>query len=127
VQSCHKPRIYDNEAATANARLATFLPYLLVGSRIFHYLKAIIRDQPGRFLSRTDCEVFLNQWIANYVAEHTASLSESAKYPLREGRVEVREIPGKPGLYAVTMYLRPEYPFCHADFSLRLETELGPV
>jgi type VI secretion system protein ImpC len=30
-----------------------------------------------------------------------------AKYPLREAKVEVKEIPGKPGAYNAVAYLRP--------------------
>jgi type VI secretion system protein ImpC len=30
-----------------------------------------------------------------------------AKYPLREAKVEVKEIPGRPGSYNAVAYLRP--------------------
>jgi type VI secretion system protein ImpC len=30
-----------------------------------------------------------------------------ARYPLREARVEVKEIPGKPGAYNAVAYMRP--------------------
>ena len=30
-----------------------------------------------------------------------------ARYPLREAKVEVKEIPGKPGSYNAVAYLRP--------------------
>jgi type VI secretion system protein ImpC len=55
-----------------------------------------------------DCERWLNRWIKNYVNtnEH-ANADSKAKYPLREARVEVREIPGRPGAYSAIAYMRP--------------------
>ena len=47
AQSCQKPFEYDDDAATANARLSTQLPYILMTSRFAHYLKAIARDKIG--------------------------------------------------------------------------------
>ncbi len=43
------------------------MPYILAVSRFAHYLKAMMRDKIGSFMSRSDCERFLNQWITNYV------------------------------------------------------------
>ena len=67
VQTVNKPKLYDKEAANANARLSAQLPYILAMSRFAHYLKAMMRDKIGSFMTRQDCEQFLNQWIANYV------------------------------------------------------------
>src|SRR5215203_3461080 len=63
VQSAQKPKVYDKDAANANARLSAQLPYILATSRFAHYLKAMMRDKIGSFMSRTDAEVFLNRWI----------------------------------------------------------------
>src|SRR5277367_6825092 len=40
VQSCQKAKVYDKDAANANARLSTQLPYIFAVSRSPHYLKA---------------------------------------------------------------------------------------
>ena len=48
VQSRQKPKLYDKEAANANARLSTQLPYILAVSRFAHYLKAMMRDKIGQ-------------------------------------------------------------------------------
>lgn len=125
VQSCNKPKVYDKEAATANARLSAQLPYILAVSRFAHYLKAIMRDKIGSFMSRADCERFLNQWIMNYVTEDDqASPATKAQYPLREARVEVTEVPGKPGVYRAIAYLRPHFQLDELTVSLRLVAEL---
>ena len=76
VQTAQKPKLYDKEAANANARLSTQLPYILAVSRFAHYLKAMMRDKIGSFMSRTECERFLNQWIINYVTPDDIGLGQ---------------------------------------------------
>ena len=127
IQSCQKPKVYDNEQATANARIATQLPYILAVSRFAHYLKAMMRDKIGSFMSRSDCERFLNKWIMQYVTEDdNASQEVKAQYPLREARVEVMEVPGKPGAYRAVAFLRPHFQLDELTVSLRLVAELPP-
>ncbi len=63
VQSCQKPKLYDTDSANANARLSAQLPYIMACSRFAHYLKAMMRDKIGSFMSREEAEVFLNRWI----------------------------------------------------------------
>ena len=67
AQSCQKSKKYDTNAANANARLSTQLQYMFAMSRFAHYLKAMVRDKIGSFMTRKDCEVYLNRWISNYV------------------------------------------------------------
>src|SRR5579862_5335058 len=67
IQTANRPKLYDKDAANANARLSAQLPYILAMSRFAHYLKVMMRDKIGSFMSRQDCERFLNQWIMNYV------------------------------------------------------------
>jgi len=125
VQSCQKAKKYDKPEATANARIATQLPYILAMSRFAHYLKSMMRDKIGSFMSRTDCERFLNQWITQYVTEDdNASQETKAQYPLREARVDVEEVPGKPGVYKAKAYLRPHFQLDELTISLRLVAEL---
>ncbi len=125
VQSCQKPKLYDQESANANARLSTQLPYMLAVCRFAHYLKAMMRDKIGSFMSRQDCEVFLNRWIMNYVTpDDTASPATKAQYPLREASVQVAEVPGKPGVYRAVAFLRPHFQLDELSVSLRLVAEL---
>jgi type VI secretion system protein ImpC len=125
VQSGQKPRLYDTDSANANARLATQIPYIMAVSRFAHYLKAMMRDKIGSFMSRDDAENFLNRWIRNYVVpDDTASPEMKAKCPLREARVDVSEVPGKPGVYRAVAFLRPHFQLDELTVSLRLVTEL---
>ena len=125
VQTANKPKLYDKEAANANARLSAQLPYILAMSRFAHYLKAMMRDKIGSFMSRQDCEKFLNQWISNYVcADDNASQAAKAKLPLREAAIQVSEIPGKPGAYRAVAFLRPHFQLDELSVSLRLVADL---
>jgi type VI secretion system protein ImpC len=125
VQSAQKAKMYDTEAANANARLSAQLPYILAVSRFAHYMKSIMRDKIGSFMSRSDTERFLNRWIMQYVTEDdNAAPATKAQYPLREARVDVSEVPGKPGVYRAIAFLRPHFQLDELTISLRLVAEL---
>ncbi|HWF60162.1 MAG TPA: type VI secretion system contractile sheath large subunit [Nitrospira sp.] len=127
AQSSQKPKKYDTDAANANARLSTQLQYLFAMSRFAHYLKAIMRDKIGSFMTRKECEVYLNRWISNYVvSSEDAGMELKAKHPLKEARVEVAEIPGKPGCYRAVCFLKPHFQLDELTISLRLVAELPP-
>ncbi|HUI40335.1 MAG TPA: type VI secretion system contractile sheath large subunit, partial [Terriglobia bacterium] len=125
IQSCNKPKVYDSDAATANARISAQLPYMMATCRFAHYLKAMMRDKIGSFMSREDCWRFLNRWISQYVTQDDkANQATKAKYPLREARVDVEEVKGKPGVYRAITYLRPHFQLDELSVSLRLVAEL---
>src|SRR5512136_115488 len=125
VQSCNKPKLYDSDAANANARLGAQLPYIMATSRFAHYLKAMMRDKIGSFTSRSECARWLNQWITNYVTpDDTASAATKASHPLREARIEVSEVAGKPGVYRAVAFMRPHFQLDELSVSLRLVAEL---
>ncbi|HEY2014933.1 MAG TPA: type VI secretion system contractile sheath large subunit, partial [Bryobacteraceae bacterium] len=127
VQSAQKAKLYDKDAANANARLSTQLPYILAVSRFAHYLKAMMRDKIGSFMSRKDCENFLNQWILLYVVGNDEVAPEvKARRPLRDARIEVMEIPGKPGCYRAIAFLKPHFQLDELSISLRLVADLPP-
>ncbi len=125
VQSGNKPKLYDSDAANANARLSAQLPYIMATCRFAHYLKAIIRDKIGSFTSKEEIQSFFNRWIAQYVTtDDTASQATKAKYPLREARVDVEEVKGKPGVYRAVAFLRPHFQLDELTVSLRLVASL---
>ena len=127
AQSCQKAKKYDTDAANANARLSTQLQYLLAMSRFAHYLKSIMRDKIGSFMTRKDCEDFLNRWISKYVVStEDAGQEIKAKFPLKEARVEVAEVAGKPGVYKAIAFLKPHFQLDELTVSLRLVAELPP-
>ena len=121
----NRPKKFVEEDANANARLSASLPYILACSRFAHYLKAIMRDKVGGFTSQGEVERFLNNWIAQYVtSDDTATHATKARYPLREARIQVRDVPGKPGYYTAVAHLRPHFQLEELTASLRLVADL---
>lgn len=125
VQSANKPVVYLSDDATANAKLSSQIPYMMAVSRFAHFLKLMMRDKIGSFMSREECQSFLNNWISKYVLlDDSADQQQKAKYPLREARIDVEEIPGKPGAYRAVAYMRPHFQLDELNVSLRLVANL---
>ncbi len=127
TQTTNKPKVYDTDFANANARLSSQLQYILAVSRFAHYLKAMMRDKIGSFMTRQNAEDYLNRWISNYVLlDDDAGQEAKAKYPLREARVDVAEVPGKPGVYRAVAFMKPHFQLDELTVSLRLVSDLPP-
>jgi type VI secretion system protein ImpC len=125
AQSTNKAKKYDTDAANANARLSAQLQYIFAVSRFAHYLKSMMRDKIGSFMSRKNCEDFLNRWVSNYVLlDDTAGQELKAQYPLREAHIDVVEVAGKPGVYKAVAFLKPHFQLEELTVSLRLVAEL---
>jgi len=121
AQTAQKPKKYDRPEATANAAISARLPYLMATSRFAHYLKVIGRDKIGSFMEVEDCQKWLERWIANYIsADPKPSEDVKARYPLREAKIEVREVPGQPGTYNAIAWLRPWLQLEELTTSMRL-------
>jgi type VI secretion system protein ImpC len=121
AQTTQKPKKYDRPEATANAAISARLPYIMATSRFAHYLKVMGRDKIGSFMEASNVESWLNRWIQNYVNSNVdAGQDMKARFPLREARVEVKEIPGKPGSYNAIAYLRPWLQMEELTTSLRM-------
>jgi type VI secretion system protein ImpC len=126
AQSVQKPAKYDDPNATANANLAARLPYLFATCRFAHYLKSIVRDKIGSFKERDDVQVWLQEWINNYVHGDPAHASEveKAERPLAGAQVIVEDVEGNPGYYSAKFLLRPHYQLEGLTVSLRLVSKL---
>lgn len=126
-QTTQKPKIYNLDDANANANLSARLPYILASSRFAHYIKVIMRDKIGSFLTRDNVETYLNTWVASYVViNDNASQAVKAKFPLREARIDVYDVPGKPGSYRSVIYLRPHFQMEELTASIRMVATLPP-
>lgn len=126
-QTTQKPKVYNTDDANANATLSAKLPYLLCASRFAHYVKAIMRDKIGSFSTKEEVSLYLNNWIAGYVLLNDAANKElKSRFPLREARVDVYDVPGKPGSYKSTIYLRPHFQLEELTASIRLVATLPP-
>ena len=126
AQSLHKPAVFDDPDATANANLGARLPYLFAVSRFAHYLKCMVRDKVGSFKSAEDMQRDLQEWILHYVDGDPSSSSEEtkARRPLSAAEVLVLDVEGNPGYYTSKFFLRPHYQLEGMTVSLRLVSKL---
>jgi type VI secretion system protein ImpC len=125
TQSANQATQYLNADANANARLSSQLQYIFAVSRFAHFLKGMMRDKIGSFMSREQCQKFLNEWIKNYVLlDDFASQDAKSKFPLRDAQIEVSEDPAKPGVYTAVAFLRPHFQLDELTVSLRLVARL---
>lgn len=123
--SAQRPRTYDRLAATINARLSAMLQYILCASRFAHYLKCIARDKIGSISSADAIERYLQDWLTQYCNSNDRAPPEiQAQMPLREGRIEIRAVPGKPGSFHCVTYLQPHFQLERVETSFRLTTEV---
>jgi type VI secretion system protein ImpC len=122
-----KAKTYNTDDANANARISAVLPYILATSRFAHYLKVIMRDKIGGFMTAGNAQDYLNTWIAQYIVmDDGAPSSVKAQFPLRDARVDVVEVAGKPGVYQATVFIRPHFQLEELSVSMRLVAELPP-
>ncbi len=124
-QTTNSPKTYFSPDANQNARLSSMLPYMLAASRFAHYIKVIMRKKVGNFLTRANVELYLNNWIANYVLlDDNASQDVKAAFPLRAARVVVTEVSGEVGRYNATVFLKPHFQLEELSTSIRLVAAL---
>lgn len=127
LPSLHRPPRMSSAVADANQRLSTQLNTLLCVSRFAHCIKLMGRDMVGSFQDPDDIERRLQRWLDGFVSgANAASLDVTARYPLRDARIEVRERRGRPGVYACTVQLRPHHQVDEVGAAFRLITELAP-
>ena len=128
AQTAQKPHKYDSPEATANAAISARLPYLMATSRFAHYLKVLARDKIGSFMEAEDVEVWLNRWILSYVnASEGGGQEVRARYPLADAKVQVKEIPGRPGSYNAVAWLKPWLQLEELSTSLRLVAKIPQI
>ncbi len=124
-QTVNKPKVYNKDNANANANLSARLPYMLAASRFAHYVKVIARDKVGSFQTRDTLQSYLNTWISDYVCLSDAAPQETkARLPLASARVDVSEVPGRPGSYTAVVFVRPHFQMEDLTASIRMVAEL---
>ena len=113
-------------AANANARLSAQLNSVLCVSRFAHYVKIMGREMVGSFKTADAIEAELQRWLIGYVNSNLQSGPENrARFPLVAGRVSVRELPGRPGIFGCTMHLQPHFQLDDVSATFRLVTDIA--
>jgi len=125
-QSIQGAQHYDNKAAEVNSKMSAMMQYIICASRFAHYIKVIGRDKVGSFFSAEECEEYLHKWLLSYSTASSSGTEEHlAKYPLAEAKVEVKEVPGRPGVYACVTHLKPHMQLDQMVSAVKLVTELA--
>lgn len=123
--SCQTSDTNARGDAAMNHRLGGQLPYLLIASRLAHYIKVIQREQLGSSKQRGDLERELGDWIGRYVVDmDEPELAVRGTHPLRSARVMVEEVPGSAGWYRVALQVRPHLKHLGTAFTLSLVGKL---
>jgi type VI secretion system ImpC/EvpB family protein len=127
LPSLHRPPVMRSAAADANQRVSAQFNTLLCVSRFAHCVKLMGRDMIGSYLDPADVELRLQKWLNGFVSGGgLLSLDVTARFPLDEARVEVRERRGYPGVYNCTVHLKPHHQLDEVGASFRLVTEFAP-
>lgn len=128
AQTIQRPRQVNRAEPDASAVLSAKLGHILCVSRIAHYVKAIGRDQLGAPATLRRHEDVLHEWLRQWCSDSDGMSEElRARYPLRQARVALRDVPGKPGAYECSIHLVPHFQFEDAQLTISLATELRPV
>jgi type VI secretion system ImpC/EvpB family protein len=126
LPSLHKPPRMSSAVAEANQRLSAQLNTLLCVSRFAHCVKLMGRDMTGSFMDPEDVQSRLQKWLGGFIGgAGMASIESTARYPLLDAQVEVRERRGAPGVYNCTVHLKPHHQLDEVGASFRLVTEFS--
>jgi type VI secretion system protein ImpC len=101
------------------------LPYLLATSRFAHYVKVIMRDKVGSFMTRGNVESYLNTWISQYILlDDNAPEEAKAAFPLHAAKIAVTDVEGSPSTYQATIFIQPHFQLEALTTSIRLVASL---
>ncbi len=112
-------------AADANATLSAQVNSILCASRFAHLIKVMGRDMVGSYQTADYIERKLQDWLQGYVNTNMTSSGDArARFPLVAGDVQVREKPGRPGVFGCIVRLQPHYQLDDVASTFSLVTEL---
>lgn len=125
TQSVPEEEAGANVSAVFGRKLAAQLPYLLLVSRLAHYLKVMQREHLGAWRNRAEIEKELGRWLQQYVTDMAnPAASVRARRPLRQAKIEVVEVPGKNDWYLVKLNITPHLKYLGSPFSLAVTGKL---
>lgn len=126
LPSLHRPPRYDSDGAQMNAKMGAMLQYILCVARFAHYIKVMARDWVGKYTDKDECSQLLQTWLDKFVNGSEDTTPEvRVRYPLREGRVTMFDMPGKPGSYGCEIAIRPHYQLDQISSEFRLTTMIS--
>jgi type VI secretion system protein ImpC len=106
ASTVHKPQRCATAKDTANGVIAARLPFILVASRMVHYLRVLAGDPRYARARPSALEADLNRWIKKYAHASPPTHAENqSRFPLKEAHIEVR--PGTRGFWQIVAHLCP--------------------
>ncbi len=128
ANSIQKAKHYHDQYATANARVNARLPYVMLISRLGHYLKVLQRENIGSSKSPTELESELNQWLQTLVTKMSHPTPDIiARHPLREASISVTPIIDNPGYFHVSLHVMPHFQVEGVDIQLSLLSQMPAI
>lgn len=125
TSSVHKPISCDDPYDMANAKINSHLSYVLLMSRIAHFLKIIHRESIGNVTSKTGLSVELNKWLSALVTKMPDPDVDLVKQrPLKDAKVIVKDIESDPGNFDVDIFVVPHFQLEGVDIKLSLVSKL---
>lgn len=125
ANSAQLPEQYQLPEANANSQLNVRLPYVLLSSRIAHYLKVLQRETIGANKDKAALRQELNSWLQTLITKmHNPGKELIAKHPLREAYVDVFSIADNPGYYQIKLHLVPHFQVEGMTINLALVSQL---
>lgn len=125
ANSIQQPKSYHDKQAAANARINARLPYVLLVSRLGHYLKVLQRENIGSNKTPHELQRELNQWLQGLVTKMNHPTPDIiARHPLREGTVAVGPVLDNPGYYDVSLCVIPHFQVEGVDVQLSLMAQM---
>lgn len=109
----------NNDTRDISARLGAQLPYLLIVSRISHYIKMMQREHIGSWKNRREIDQSLNNWLRQYVSDmDNPAPGVRSRRPLRRADIKVREVEGKGDWYLTSIQISPHVKYMGSAFTL---------
>lgn len=111
-----------------SVRLGAQISYLLIISRISHYIKMMQREHIGSWKNRRDVDHELNNWIKQYVSDmDNPAPGVRSRRPLRRVKIKVREVEGKADWFLTQIQITPHIKFMGNLFTLKETSKLEKV
>ncbi len=118
----------SDKEKSLSKRLGAQIPYLLIVSRISHYIKIMQREHIGSWKNRRDIDHELNAWLRKYVSNmDNPAPGVRCRRPLRQAEIKVREVEGKADWFLTKINITPHIKHMGQPFTLSETSKLEKV
>jgi len=123
--STYKISSENRDGNDLSERLGAQIPYLMIVSRISHYIKMMQREHIGSWKNRRDIDQELNNWLKQYVSDmDNPAPGVRGRRPLRRAEIKVREVEGKEDWFLTRIQITPHIKYMGSQFTLSETSKL---